>query len=223
MASGEGVLDRDYVVAFPPAPTGGLLGVLVRADRVDEFRRLELENRVRIWRVRGIVSDHIPLTGDARSVLAQSSEHNFFVNNPPLSIYLHGGGANAIYYDLAANAEGKLSHIEVRVETNIPGKALILAWRPLNALLDALVRNSELPWALSRNSCRPRMGKLSLMRWYYLIQTAYESDRSAESIRLRHLRLTIPFIVRPWFRIARSTDCSAHFASTTVQPKLDAG
>jgi hypothetical protein len=38
----------------------------------------------------------------------------------------------------------------VRVETAIPGKALVLAWRPLNALLDAFVRNAELPWVLSR-------------------------------------------------------------------------
>lgn len=97
-----------------------------------------------------VVSDHIPLCGDARSVLAQPSEHNLFVNNPLLSIYLHAGGANAIYYDLVAKDEGKLSYIEVRVETAIPGKALVLAWRPLNALLDALVRNAELPWALSR-------------------------------------------------------------------------
>jgi hypothetical protein len=150
MAAGEGPLGEDHVVAFPPAPTSGMLGVLVREGRVDEFRRLERENRVRIWRVRGVVSDHIPLSGDARSVLAQVPQHNFFVNNPPLSIYLHAGGANAIYYDLVANEAGKLAHIEVRIETNVPGKALILAWRPLNALLDALVRNSELPWALSR-------------------------------------------------------------------------
>jgi hypothetical protein len=100
--------------------------------------------------VRGVVSDHIPLCGDARSVLAQASEHNLFVNNPPLSIYLHAGGVNAVYYDLVANDQGKLSYIEVRVETAIPGKALVLAWRPLNALLDAFVRNAELPWVLSR-------------------------------------------------------------------------
>ncbi len=150
MAAGEGPLGEDHVVAFPPAPTAGMLGVLVREGRVDEFRRLERENRVRIWRVRGVVSDHIPLCGDARSVLALRSEHSLFVNNPPLSIYLHAGGANAIYYDLVANGEGRLSYIEVRVETAVPGKALVLAWRPLNALLDALVRNEELPWALSR-------------------------------------------------------------------------
>jgi hypothetical protein len=102
MAAGEGPLGEDHVVAFPPAPTAGMLGVLVREGRVDEFRRLERENRVRIWRVRGVVSDHIPLCGDARSVLALRSEHNLLVNNPPLSIYLHAGGANAIFYDLVA-------------------------------------------------------------------------------------------------------------------------
>ncbi len=150
MAAGEGAVPEDYVVAFPPSPTAGMLGVLVRASRVDEFRRLEHENRRRIWRVRGVVSDHIPLCGDGRLALAHAPEHNLFVNNPPLSIYLHAGGTNAVYYDLVADERGRLAHIEVRVETSLPGEALILAWRPLNALLDALVRNSELPWALSR-------------------------------------------------------------------------
>jgi hypothetical protein len=127
-----------------------MLGVLVRASRVDEFRRLEHENRRRVWHVRGVVSDHIPLCGDPRLALAQAPEHNLFVNNPPLSIYLHAGGINAVYYDLVADERGRLAYIEVRVETSLPGEALILAWRPLNALLDALVRNEELPWALSR-------------------------------------------------------------------------
>jgi hypothetical protein len=108
-----------------------MLGVLVREGRVDEFRRLERENRVRIWRVRGIVSDHIPLCGDARSVLVRASQHNLFVNNPPLSIYLHAGGANAIYYDLVANEEGKLSHIEVRIETSLTIIREALRTRPL--------------------------------------------------------------------------------------------
>jgi hypothetical protein len=107
MAAGDGPLGEDHVVAFPPTPTAGMLGVLVREGRVDEFRRLERENRVRIWRVRGVVSDHIPLSGDARSALAQAPQHNFFVNNPPLSIYLHAGWVNAVYYDLVANDQGK--------------------------------------------------------------------------------------------------------------------
>ena len=49
MAAGEGGVPEDYVVAFPPSPTAGTLGVLVRASRVDEFRRLEHENTRRIF------------------------------------------------------------------------------------------------------------------------------------------------------------------------------
>jgi hypothetical protein len=90
-----------------------MLGVLVRASRVDEFRRLEHENRRRVWHVRGVVSDHIPLCGDPRLALAQAPEHNLFVNNPPLSIYLHAGGINAVYYDLVADERGRLTYIEV--------------------------------------------------------------------------------------------------------------
>jgi hypothetical protein len=120
MAAGEGALPEDHVVAFPPAPTPGMLGVLVREGRVNEFQRLERENGVRIWRVRGVVSDHVPLCGDARSVVARIPQHNLFVNNPPLSIYLHAGGANAVYYDLIADPQSKLTHLEVRVETSLP-------------------------------------------------------------------------------------------------------
>ena len=63
-------------------------------------------------------------------MLAQTSQHNLFVNNPPLSIYLHAGGANAIYYDLV-NEEGKLSHIEVRIETSLTIIREALRTRPL--------------------------------------------------------------------------------------------
>jgi lipoprotein NlpI len=72
MATGENVLREDHVVAFPPTPTAGMLGVLIRESRVDEFRRLERENRARIWRVRGVVSDHIP-------VLRKKSIHREFI------------------------------------------------------------------------------------------------------------------------------------------------
>src|SRR5262249_21699720 len=105
---------------------------------------------VRMWRVRGGLSGHIPLFGDARSVFARGSEHKLFFNNPPPSLFLHAGGADAGYYDLVANSEGNLSYIEVCVVNSTSGKAVVLAWRPLNALLDAFVRNAELPLALSR-------------------------------------------------------------------------
>jgi hypothetical protein len=54
--------------------------------------------------------------------LARASEHNLLVNNPPLSIYLHAGGANAVYYDLVANGEGKLSYIEGVLKLQFRGK-----------------------------------------------------------------------------------------------------
>ncbi len=37
MAASEGVLGEDHVVAFPPAPTAGILGILVREGRVMSF------------------------------------------------------------------------------------------------------------------------------------------------------------------------------------------
>jgi len=90
------------------------------------------------------------LAGDGAAVLARRPEHLFYLNENPLLIYLHSGGRDAVYYELVGNQDGHLTHIEVRVETAIPGKALVLAWRPLNALLDAMVRNRQMPLILQR-------------------------------------------------------------------------
>jgi len=69
------------------------------------------------------------------ALLARRPEHLFYSNGNPLSIYLHSGGRNAVYYDLLGNEEGRLQFIEVNVETPLPGKAIFLARRPLNSIL----------------------------------------------------------------------------------------
>jgi hypothetical protein len=72
------------------------------------------------------------------------------LNEDPLSIYLHSGGHRAVYYDLVGDERHKLSYIEVLVETRLPSNAIMLARRPLNALLDVLTRDSNMPLALQR-------------------------------------------------------------------------
>ncbi len=150
MAAGDVRPAEGHVAVFPPEPIAGVLGVVVRESRVQEFTELERENARRIWRVRGIISDHVPLAGDAGAVLARRPEHLFYLNENPLVIYLHSGGRSVVYYELVAEPDGRLQHIEVRLETALPGKAIVMAWRPLNALLDAMVRNQEMPWTLQR-------------------------------------------------------------------------
>src|SRR5258708_17951781 len=123
----------------------GALAVAVREDRLNEMSALERERARRIWRVRGIISDTIPLGGDIRSGLERKREHNFLLNENPLTIYLHRGGRDATYFDFVADAERRLDYIEVRVDTDLPSNAFLYARQPLNEMLDVLVRNPPHP------------------------------------------------------------------------------
>jgi hypothetical protein len=80
----------------------------------------------RKWKVRGIVSDAIPLCGDPNEVFKREPHNMLFLNEDPLSIYLHSGGHRAVYYDLVGACEKhKLSYIEVIVETRLRRNAII--------------------------------------------------------------------------------------------------
>ena len=152
---------ESFILAYPKKPIAGVLSTLIPESRANEFAELERENTQRVWKVRGIVSDHLPLAGTLLSVLERRPEHQFYLNGNLLSIYLHSGGRNAVYYDLVGDEEGRVRHIEVQVETPLPGKAIFLAWRPMNALLDSLMRMGQFPWALQRlELISPRDGEV---------------------------------------------------------------
>jgi hypothetical protein len=128
-------------IVHPREPMPGALAVAVQEDRLTEMASLERERARRVWRVRGIISDTIPLGGDIRSGLERRREHNFLLNENPLTIYLHRGGRDATYFDFVADAERRLDYIEVRVDTDLPSNAFLYARQPLNEMLDVLVRN----------------------------------------------------------------------------------
>jgi hypothetical protein len=142
-------LDR-FVLIAPREPVPGTLAVLARESKIAEIRQLEAERQQRTWRVRAVISDCVPLCGDGPAAVSRPVHHNFYLNENPLSIYLHSGGRNAVYYDLRGNEDGHLEYIEVRVETAIPDNALLLARKPINALLDAFARNSSMPLIVQR-------------------------------------------------------------------------
>jgi hypothetical protein len=144
-AAPVGPVGNRLAIVYPREPMPGALAAAVPESRIDELKALEVERARRIWRVRGIVSDIIPLSGDIRAGLERKREHNFFLNENPLTIYLHRGGRDAIFYDFAADADGRLDYIEVRVETDLPSNAFLYARQPLNEMLDALVRNAPHP------------------------------------------------------------------------------
>jgi hypothetical protein len=125
-----------YVLGQNPIP--GALAVLAEENRLEEVKDLETNRQVRIWKVRGVVSDFVPLAADATEAITRPPVHKVFLNENPLIIYLHKGGWNAVYYDLVANDNRLLKYIEVRVETDLPSNALVLSRGPLNELLDHL-------------------------------------------------------------------------------------
>jgi hypothetical protein len=117
---------------------------------MQEIKQYEESKVSRIWNVRGIVSDSVPLCGDPQDAVQRPAYNLLYLNEDPLSIYLHSGGRQAIYYDLAGDEQHGLSYIEVRVESKLPGNAVMLARRPLNALLDVLTRTHNMPLTLQR-------------------------------------------------------------------------
>ena len=77
-------------------------------------------------------------------------QHMLMLKKNPLTIYIHRGGRDVVYFDLIADSAGRLSHIDLRVETHLPDRAFILAWEPLNTLLDHTARNYPIPLVISR-------------------------------------------------------------------------
>jgi hypothetical protein len=154
------VLDTPRGSIFPKKPSPGALGVVAPQDRFQELEELQRENVAREWEVRGVVSDHIPLSG--LGAFTRIPQHRLFLDESPLTIWLHRGGDRAVFFDLVGNnPEKKLDYIAVRVRTRLPSEALLLAREPLNRLLDVLVRTLEMPLVFQRlDLMSPRDGQI---------------------------------------------------------------
>jgi hypothetical protein len=139
-----------YAVVFPPDPSPGISGVFVPEEHLEEIGQLEKSGKVRLWTVRAIISDHVPLAGDFEDSIKRPLHHTLILNENPLTIYVHQGGMNAVYFDLKGGEDKRLSQIELRVETDAPDKAITLAWQPFSNLLDSIVRVYSLPLMISR-------------------------------------------------------------------------
>lgn len=143
----EGVLN-----IFPPNATTGALSVFIRADEVEEVKKLEEERTLKMWEVRAYLSDHAVLAGTPFAPLKERGNQLLRVKpeENPLWIYLHAGGRRAVYYGLFNGPDGKLDYIAVKVRTKLPSNALLLARGPINALLDVLVRDHPMPLLIHR-------------------------------------------------------------------------
>lgn len=138
------------VLLFPRDPSTGALGHFAKNSRLEEIKKLEASGEERVWEVRAIVSDTVPLAGDAAETMARPYHHKLVLNENPLFIYLHKGGRDAIYFELVGDKSNQLSHITVRVKSRLPSNALLLARAPVNALLDVLTRDFDLPLVIQR-------------------------------------------------------------------------
>jgi hypothetical protein len=145
-----GVPDDPFVLLFPAEPAPGILAALARQSRLEEIKQHEQSKVSQVWTVRGIISDSVPLSGAPQEVIERPPHNLLYLNEDTLSIYLHSGGRQAIYYDLVGDECRKLSYIEVRVESRLPSNAVMLARRPLNALLDVLTRDYDMPLTVQR-------------------------------------------------------------------------
>lgn len=141
---------RGYYLGFPRAASPGLSAVLIPEERRDEIERYEKDRRTRLWTVRAVVSDHVPLSGSIEEALQRKPQHRLLLNENPLTIYIHRGGRSAVYFDLIGGNDNRLSHVELRVRTDLPDRAIILSWEPFSVLLDSIVRSYPLPLVISR-------------------------------------------------------------------------
>lgn len=149
MSEDREALEVPCAAVFPKQSTPGSLGVVVPENRLKEIEELQQEAVLRVWEVRGVVSDHIALAG--LGALTAKPHHRFFLNESPLTIYLHRGGNRAVYFDLVGdNPEKKLDYIAVKVKTTLPSNAFLLAREPLNRLLDVCVHAYEMPLVYQR-------------------------------------------------------------------------
>jgi hypothetical protein len=141
----------DYVILGTTNPQPGSLAIVVPEHEVERIGNYEREQKRAFWHVRAIISDHIPLAGSLADILSRRSENMITVNDNPLTIYLHAGGRDAIYYDLVPDHSGNLAGIAVRVETAKPLSSFFHGRQAVNQFLDVLAtRPAPMPLTIQR-------------------------------------------------------------------------
>lgn len=136
-------------IVFPQVAMPGALAIAASDRNVGRLRMLQSAGP-KLYLVRAVVGTHIPLTGTIPDIVALAPETGLSVNAPPLSMYLHQGGRNAVFFDLEARADGTLSYINVEIDADTPSTAFAGARTAVNQLLDVLMRRLWMPLVLVR-------------------------------------------------------------------------
>jgi hypothetical protein len=142
--------EKGYIVVEPKILFPGCLSILVPTDKLDRFREIETHIADSRYIARAIISDNIPLSGDLEEILKRRSEALLWINGNPLTINLEFPHYLPFFYDLIADTEGRLAHIDVEVEAKHPTLTLTPARTAINQLLDTLMRVVWLPLVITR-------------------------------------------------------------------------
>ena len=136
-------------IVHPHAAMPGVLTTVTSARRFARLQELEHAGPTQ-YVVRAVIGSHIPLVGSLASLVALAPETSLAVNAPPLAMFLHRGGTDAVYVDLEAREDGSLTAIAVEVDADSPMVAFLGARSTVNQLLDVLMRGHWLPLVIVR-------------------------------------------------------------------------
>jgi hypothetical protein len=82
-------IDPFYLLE-PKTPALGTMAAFARRSRMEEIAGYERAKATRIWRIRGIVSDHVPLTGDPSGVVTRPSFSQVPGEWPVIALFAFG-------------------------------------------------------------------------------------------------------------------------------------
>ncbi len=143
-------LPDGYLLIEPREPFPGCLGILLHTKNLDRYLKLERSPTSTRYRVRSLLSDHIPLTGEVEELISRTSDSLVWVNGNPLTINMEFPHYLPVFYDLVPASDGRLSHISVDVEAKHPTRALGPARTAVNQLLDTIMRVGWVPLVIIR-------------------------------------------------------------------------
>lgn len=141
---------EEYFVLEPKVPIAGCLAVVATQKQMSLLEVLEKEKNNIYYTAKAILSDHIPLSGSIPDIIHRKTYNLVKIKENPLSIYLHYGGKNAVYFDLCPSEDNFLEHIQVDIETNLPSKTFSAARTAINELIDSITRHYQLPLVVMR-------------------------------------------------------------------------
>ena len=135
----------EYYVVHPRRPIAGCVAVVVRSDMYSSLEKIEKRPGRKRFIAKAFLSDHIPMHGSIEEIISRTQYHDIRIEENPQPIYLHHGGSHATFFDLCSDSTGKLSHIEVEVDAELPSMAFNPARTAVNQLIDAIQRGGHYP------------------------------------------------------------------------------